>query len=941
MHQFRFCFRAVVLVWAAAAAVYAADGSRTVDNVSRPDPDGEPIDFLPAPASTVAEAEAAGCRKIGDFITVFSGASRFRGDVFRIERTSTLLEIQLELAFQGTTNLYCSIHRREEDGTWARYPHGATDVVIEDATNPDYLRVFYSTGTLQPPVVLEAGYDYMIGCAWGGVSIVYGRDTATYPAATPPSFLAGQVLGNVSRNIPPPLPETFTAEQIIVSSIGAYSMQFCFEPVPGACCSSSTLSCQSTLEAACVATGSYFHGEWSKCSEVVCEFGACCRACGTCDGDFVDEACSPAGVTHWSGAACPADPEDLCPPVTGACCQSGTCTEVCGAECGGVYRGDGTVCDPDPCQGACCVSGGCLNRTQSACAGSNGVYKGDGTTCLTLPAELECGGACCSGFAQDDLAFCEVVAHRSLCAYDPKGLPFIAYRGDGTRCPADCDDQDYWACCLPDGDCINTTASFCGAPWVKGEFTINSQCPDIACSMGGCCFQDGTCDVLTETGCLALGGAWLGDGSTCGAGVCGGGACCGTDLGPCVIRTPPACVLLGGTHEGSGTDCDSPASICPGIGACCYDHGGCDDYLTAGQCALKGGTHQGDGTTCADPGIACDRRGACCAETGLCRFITETQCDVIGGVFKGLGVTCTSSRCPAGACCMAGECEKRTAVSCEAEMGVYYGDGVACTVNACDVGACCKDEICTPDQMSLACTRGGGVFVGEGTDCGESGTCLLGACCEPDCDCAAGLLGFACGKVDGLFYAGEDCLSISCEAAIESSAPPDCAIDARQTHDPADNVTPVGWTSVDLAFPCGMAGLTAEDFEVTVQPPGSPPGIDTVTAVGRTVTVTFDAPIDPGAYTCITHVVSGSMVCLGYLPSDTNGNRTSDATDITDLARHLDGYEPAMALWQCDIDRGGACTPLDLLRAVDLQNGAEQFSVWGGATLPACPSAGP
>ena len=130
---------------------------------------------------------------------------------------------------------------------------------------------------------------------------------------------------------------------------------------------------------------------------------------------------------------------------------------------------------------------------------------------------------------------------------------------------------------------------------------------------GACCYDDGSCTGgMTSADCVASGGSYGGDGSSCagvdndGNGVddfCDGvvtlGACCyGSPATPtCVNTTPTICgQTLGGTFY-VGQNCAT--FICPSVttGACCYPDGSCAD-LTAAACAQSSGSYQGDGTQC-------------------------------------------------------------------------------------------------------------------------------------------------------------------------------------------------------------------------------------------------------------------------------------------------------------------------------------------------------
>ncbi len=78
-------------------------------------------------------------------------------------------------------------------------------------------------------------------------------------------------------------------------------------------------------------------------------------------------------------------------------------------------------------------------------------------------------------------------------------------------------------CCLPDGGCTeNTTARECvvdlGGSWLG---SAGGACPDDCPAFGACCSSiDGSCSVLTEAQCLASGGTYQGDGTTCGVDAC-------------------------------------------------------------------------------------------------------------------------------------------------------------------------------------------------------------------------------------------------------------------------------------------------------------------------------------------------------------------------------------------------------------------------------------
>lgn len=91
---------------------------------------------------------------------------------------------------------------------------------------------------------------------------------------------------------------------------------------------------------------------------------------------------------------------------------------------------------------------------------------------------------------------------------------------------------------------------------------------------------------------------------------------------------------------------------------------------------------------------------------------------------KGKGTVINIDRCcqgAAGACCISGICgEGYTQADCEFVGGVYQGDGTDCgPPDPCHVGACCDPDtdICTEGSNLEDCTGGGGVYLGNGSTC--------------------------------------------------------------------------------------------------------------------------------------------------------------------------------------------------------------------------------
>ena len=78
---------------------------------------------------------------------------------------------------------------------------------------------------------------------------------------------------------------------------------------------------------------------------------------------------------------------------------------------------------------------------------------------------------------------------------------------------------------------------------------------------------------------------------------------------------------------------------------------------------------------------------------------------------------------------------------------------------------------------------------------------------------------------------------------------------------------------------------------------------------------------------------------MGYLPADASQDGLSAASDINALINSINlvpGF--VLPLHATDINRSGQVNGQDILRLIDLLNGAGEFGVWIAAGLPACPS---
>jgi len=794
------CVVLVALGWVAAAPARAGDGLPARPAPPDPEANSQKSAIMITDAGEVA-AQNASCEVIGGFDDLHAGQNRYRGNAFRMEYDAVLVEIRMELRFDGEVDLYFSVHRAPSD-EGVPYERALADCVALDASDDER----YESCTLPTTFLLEAESDYLIGVAWGQTNnpasrnVTYGRDQQTYPLP----FLQGQVLGLVAVNTAPPIDDTL---ELAVFNGGAYSMELCFEPVPGACCVPPDPDvgypggCDpERLPADCVDPGGWFHGQRTVCDPNLCDFGACCEPCEECLDDYAREACEAEGWT-WAGAnvPCPASPGDLCPEITGACCNGANCSEVCDDDCdalGGDYLGDGTTCEPNFCAGACCVYGtGCGDTTREICGSASGDFKGEGTTCDALPPELECGGACCALLFLDPICLRDL--RRDQCV-EGGDVDDPVYMGDATQCwDEDIDDctapSTRGACCLPDGSCLITSQDFCQGSG-DGAFVQDGTCDQVTCT--ACCTDTGEC-YMSATGQCPAPDTVIDPPCVPNRCIIPIGACCFNDENTdCVDgERRDTCEQAGGRFQEGNTDCEND---CPdSFGACCRPNGTCTDRVTESECedTLNGKYYDGTacdsaGVDCPAPDACCPALGACCLDDGTCFVKLSDECEGpagLGGSFAGAGVECGRDTCPTGACCVGSDCivPELTRAACDARLGGYRGDGTVCsddTIKCGDIeGACCMPDEDCESLVHQDCFDhpDGGEYQGEGVPCGGD-VCTLGACCPPDFpdgDCVDDVLPLECDADGGESYPGVACLERPCDPTGACCNGGDCTIE--------------------------------------------------------------------------------------------------------------------------------------------------------------------
>jgi len=172
---------------------------------------------------------------------------------------------------------------------------------------------------------------------------------------------------------------------------------------------------------------------------------------------------------------------------------------------------------------------------------------------------------------------------------------------------------------------------------------------------------------------------------------------------------------------------------------------------------------------------------------------------------------------------------------------------------------------------------------------------------------------------------------------ILNSNPPDSSIDAGRPIDPLTMLAE-GWSSVEVHFPRDTGSVASTDFFVEQNIAGSAPIVESVEPLPDDwVRVHLDRPIEPLAWTTITHAHTGTRIRLGFLPGDVGGDSFTLPGDIIDLIDSLNGLT-TLPLWSTDLDRTGAALPADIITLIDLLNGLPPFpQPYNGAFLPEMP----
>lgn len=187
----------------------------------------------------------------------------------------------------------------------------------------------------------------------------------------------------------------------------------------------------------------------------------------------------------------------------------------------------------------------------------------------------------------------------------------------------------------------------------------------------------------------------------------------------------------------------------------------------------------------------------------------------------------------------------------------------------------------------------------------------------------------------------DECEGPTCpDGGILDSTPPDGVVDARQPNDSGSALPRQGIGSADepIIIDIGAAGADASCFALCETESDDLLGPNAITSVtdngDGTYTLTLDHAITAGAVTTVQYN-GGAFISMTSHPGNANGDSTASAIDLLRIIDDLNNVaNPTWGDYSEDIDHSGLFAAADLLREIDLLNGAGVFDPWNGTLLP-------
>lgn len=529
------------------------------------------------------------------------------------------------------------------------------------------------------------------------------------------------------------------------------------------------------------------------------------------------------------------------------------------------------------------------------------------------------------------------------------------------------------ACCdRLAGTCADGVAQRdCNSRWAEGKTCDNPSAFTPACGAHACCFEFVagivSCFDLDEAGCAAQNGA-LKPGSFCNdpdfigcpdigcfnqAGDCltanGSPGCddpfccqevCSAIPDCCVTNWRPACANAAAASCSIPEldDCDSAVAI-EGTGLFNFDTtDATQDGPAHDACNSQGGGTDLDKDTWFSWTSTCDG-------TVFVRTCTHTAVDTMIAAYAG-------TSCPVSDAnlldCDDEKCGQQSLVTFQAAAGLPYLIRVGVPFGASG-GAGQFEITCGPPNNNQCpnLQQGAGDCCSANPPDDDIPGCTTETCCEAVCACDA----FCCNNEWDVACAGNGVDDLGCGAAIlcqntcGSNCPsgqatftsPDTGdVDARMPHEPDDANATLGVTTILAQGPTGAS--TECWILCETGTPAISNDIESVTEIAGEYTIVLVHPLAPGQVTTITYagdVTSPNPGIFIAHPANTNGDTIADANDVLALIDDLSGG-PALRFADLsrDIDHSGTGTATDILRLIDLLNGAEQFTRWNETAKP-------
>ncbi len=177
-------------------------------------------------------------------------------------------------------------------------------------------------------------------------------------------------------------------------------------------------------------------------------------------------------------------------------------------------------------------------------------------------------------------------------------------------------------------------------------------------------------------------------------------------------------------------------------------------------------------------------------------------------------------------------------------------------------------------------------------------------------------------------------------ASVAFLDPEDGTVDARQPHPLNDPATPQGIDTFLVQTPAGADSLACWDVCETAVSGEANTIAGILDNQDGTITITLARPITSNAVTTLTYTDDAAGVTRGRFfahPGNANGDGVATADDVSALIGAIDGGAPLpWDTYSEDFDHSGGRGPADILRVIDLLNGAGDFTPAKDTLIPTC-----